>query len=70
MHDFGAKFQGRDISKGRFYEYVAYIRSIAERLGFEIKQENLRIPSTKNIALIGHRGTQRTPMCECAQTAN
>jgi hypothetical protein len=41
---------------GKYLAYTNYIRSIATQCGFDCEQDYLRIPSTKNIALIGrHR---------------
>lgn len=41
---------------GKYLAYTNYIKSIATQCGFDCEQDYLRIPSTKNIALIGrHR---------------
>ncbi|KAI8333397.1 hypothetical protein BC941DRAFT_434601 [Chlamydoabsidia padenii] len=41
---------------GKYLAYTNYIKNIATQCGFDCEQDYLRIPSTKNIALIGrHR---------------
>ncbi len=39
--------------KGRYESYLAWIESIAHNAGFAVEKEWMRIPSTKNAALIG-----------------
>ncbi|KAJ1920491.1 tRNA(Ser) Um(44) 2'-O-methyltransferase [Tieghemiomyces parasiticus] len=41
----------------RFQAYVEYIKEIMAVCGFEVEHETLRIPSTKDIALVGRRRT-------------
>src|SRR4051794_24356597 len=42
---------------GRFKEYLVYLESIMRQCGFHVEYEHLRIPSTKNIAMVGRRRT-------------
>ncbi|CEP13505.1 hypothetical protein [Parasitella parasitica] len=38
---------------GKYRAYTDYIKDIASKAGFHVEQDYLRIPSTKNIAIIG-----------------
>ena len=39
----------------RYAQYIAYIESICHKCGYVTERENLRIPSTKNVAIIGRK---------------
>ncbi|KAI7876366.1 DUF1613-domain-containing protein [Lichtheimia hyalospora FSU 10163] len=41
--------------EGKYKAYTNYIKGIIGQCGFECEQDYLRIPSTKNIALVGRR---------------
>lgn len=41
--------------QGKYKAYTRYIKDIIVRCGFECEEDYLRIPSTKNIALVGRR---------------
>ncbi|KAJ1654067.1 tRNA(Ser) Um(44) 2'-O-methyltransferase [Dispira simplex] len=41
----------------RFQTYVEYVKMVMQTCGYHVEEEHLRIPSTKNIALIGRRRT-------------
>eukprot|EP00118_Oscarella_pearsei_P008635 m.45600 g.45600 ORF g.45600 m.45600 type:complete len:613 (+) comp33622_c0_seq14:1105-2943(+) len=53
-YDFDRKFNGR-CGKGQtqYRAYLDYVRSIGEECGFHVKEDKLRIPSTKNMCQIG-----------------
>jgi len=46
---FGATATGQ----GKYRAYVDYIRDLASQCGFEVEEESLRIPSTKNVTEAG-----------------
>ncbi|KAJ3323261.1 tRNA(Ser) Um(44) 2'-O-methyltransferase [Boothiomyces sp. JEL0866] len=48
----GSKYTKKKESLGRFHTYIKEIKSECQELGYEVQQEHLRIPSTKNIALV------------------
>lgn len=37
----------------RFHTYLHYVQQIGTKMGYKMEMENLRIPSTRNIALVG-----------------
>lgn len=39
--------------EGKYEAYTSYVKSIATQCGFEPEQDYLRIPSTKNITIVG-----------------
>ncbi|KAJ1969951.1 tRNA(Ser) Um(44) 2'-O-methyltransferase [Dispira parvispora] len=41
----------------RFQTYVEYVKMVMRTCGYHVEEEHLRIPSTKNIALVGRRRT-------------
>ncbi|KAJ3337590.1 tRNA(Ser) Um(44) 2'-O-methyltransferase, partial [Kappamyces sp. JEL0680] len=47
----GARYTRCDKNLGRYHTYCKYIAEQAERLGYPVAQENLRIPSTRNVCL-------------------
>ena len=51
-----AKFIGHDVKLGRYHTYVAHIEAIAVALGYSVVRDTMRIPSTKNICLVGSAG--------------
>ncbi|RKP38852.1 hypothetical protein BJ085DRAFT_17949 [Dimargaris cristalligena] len=53
----GRKFTRTRPGQTRFQTYVDYVKDIMTQCGYEISTENLRIPSTKDIALVGMRRT-------------
>ncbi|KAI8978593.1 hypothetical protein BDB01DRAFT_799357 [Pilobolus umbonatus] len=40
---------------GKYRAYTDYIKNIASQAGFECEEDHLRIPSTKNIAILGRK---------------
>ncbi|KAG2223488.1 hypothetical protein INT45_001236 [Circinella minor] len=40
---------------GKYKAYTRYVKDIATRCGFQVEQDHLRIPSTKNIAIVGRK---------------
>ncbi|EGG16466.1 hypothetical protein DFA_09004 [Cavenderia fasciculata] len=50
--NFSKKFQDNDKKIGQYATYLNYIENISTRLGFTVTKDALRIPSTKNIAII------------------
>jgi hypothetical protein len=50
------KFTGHVPALGRYHTYVAHIEAIAVALGYTVVRDTMRIPSTKNICLVGSAG--------------
>lgn len=48
----GSKFQRRNTSHSSYTDYLQYISEFCEKLGFIVKLDKLRIPSTKRICLV------------------
>ena len=48
----GSRWAGNGV-EGRYRAYCTFLEEISSSLGFHVEREALRIPSTKNIALIG-----------------
>jgi 2-polyprenyl-3-methyl-5-hydroxy-6-metoxy-1,4-benzoquinol methylase len=58
----GSKFSGKgyNIKKnGRYHCYLDRVRKLMTDCGYVVEEERLRIPSTKNIALVGRKRTFR-----------
>ncbi|KAJ1984713.1 tRNA(Ser) Um(44) 2'-O-methyltransferase [Dimargaris verticillata] len=53
----GQKYNHTQPGRTRYQVYLDYISQIMETCGFIVEREQLRIPSTKNIALVGRRRT-------------
>ncbi|KAJ2802209.1 tRNA(Ser) Um(44) 2'-O-methyltransferase [Coemansia guatemalensis] len=53
--------------ESRYYAYLAYITELAEQCGFELEREFLRIPSTKNVAIVGRRRTSDARQVDIAK---
>ncbi|GAO47876.1 DUF1613-domain-containing protein [Saitoella complicata NRRL Y-17804] len=52
----GAKHATLKVGEGgRYHAYVDWVEDVATRAGWEVEREALRIPSTRNIALVGRR---------------
>lgn len=43
---------------GKYRAYTDYIKDIAIKAGFQVEEDYLRIPSTKNIAIVGRARQQ------------
>lgn len=56
-----------NMTTGRYRSYVEYVANISLALGIHVEFEWLRIPSTKNLALIGRRRDGETTQIERAQ---
>ncbi|KAJ1889927.1 tRNA(Ser) Um(44) 2'-O-methyltransferase [Kickxella alabastrina] len=56
-HDLSGKKMVFPVSAGqsKYHLYVKYIVDLAEKCGFSVEKEFLRIPSTKNVAIVGRR---------------
>ncbi|KAJ2743676.1 tRNA(Ser) Um(44) 2'-O-methyltransferase [Coemansia sp. BCRC 34301] len=54
-HDFSGCKMAFSVAAGqsKYHMYSTYIGGLARRCGFEVEQEYLRIPSTKNLAIVG-----------------
>lgn len=52
--DFTCKFQGGTVAQGtsKFQVYLDYIYNIAQRCGFVVERDVLRIPSTKRVGTL------------------
>ncbi|XP_065220963.1 probable tRNA (uracil-O(2)-)-methyltransferase [Planococcus citri] len=51
----GQKYQRKNSSVSVYNDYVEYVKLLSIDLGFDIKTDKLRIPSTKRICIIGYR---------------
>ncbi|KAI9205595.1 uncharacterized protein BJ171DRAFT_63243 [Polychytrium aggregatum] len=65
----GIRFTHTDISKGRYHSYLEHVVDFCERVcGYIPEKEHLRIPSTKNVAIIGRKRTfgidESAPECQ------
>ncbi|KAJ2491637.1 tRNA(Ser) Um(44) 2'-O-methyltransferase [Coemansia sp. RSA 2050] len=56
-HDFSGRKMAFPAVAGqsKYHAYSTYISDLAEHCGFEVEKEYLRIPSTKNLAIVGRR---------------
>ncbi|KAG2177941.1 hypothetical protein INT43_003188 [Umbelopsis isabellina] len=56
----GSRHKGLSgLGGGKYREYTEYVKGIAISCGYTITEDHLRIPSTRNIALVGqHRNVQ------------
>lgn len=43
------------INSGKYKAYQEYLQKIIEKCGFVVEYDWLRIPSTKNVAMIGRK---------------
>ncbi|PIA18128.1 DUF1613-domain-containing protein [Coemansia reversa NRRL 1564] len=53
--------------QSRYYAYLTYISELSEQCGFKIEREFLRIPSTKNVAIVGRRRTSDARQADIAK---
>jgi len=51
--DFDRKFTRKQKNMSRFHTYLQYVAQIAAKVGYKVETESLRIPSTRNIAIVG-----------------
>lgn len=51
--NFRRTFNVKDQGQGRYEMYITYVERLARGFGFSVERENMRIPSTKYIALLG-----------------
>ncbi|KAK9718293.1 tRNA(Ser) Um(44) 2'-O-methyltransferase [Basidiobolus ranarum] len=51
----GKKFVKKVENQGRFHCYLEYLKELVDICGYEVEVESLRIPSTKNVAIIGRK---------------
>lgn len=54
---------------GKYKAYTHYVKDIARKCGFECEEDYLRIPSTKNIAIVGRRRTEASLELESIELA-
>eukprot|EP00300_Choanocystis_sp_HF-7_P007295 c15207_g1_i1.p1 GENE.c15207_g1_i1~~c15207_g1_i1.p1 ORF type:complete len:293 (+),score=42.54 c15207_g1_i1:175-1053(+) len=66
----GRRFQCPGHPQGRFKAYVDFVERIATQCGFEVHVDRLRIPSVKNIALVGYPKPKDHDSSESLITAN
>ena len=56
FHDLsGSRVTSYDADMGRYASYVKDVESMCRACGYEPERESLRIPSTKNIAIVGRK---------------
>lgn len=50
----GSRHKGLSgLDGGKYREYTEYVKQIAIQCGYSISEDQLRIPSTRNIAVVG-----------------
>lgn len=47
---------------GKYRAYTDYVKDIATKVGYQCQEDYLRIPSTKNIAIVGRRDNQTSDL--------
>jgi len=68
LFDFYSKFESKSNKQSRFDTYVEFLESVANCCEYRVYKDKLRIPSTRNVCLIGlrdeslHHQTPNTPM--------
>lgn len=45
---------------GKYRAYTNYVKDIATKAGYDCQEDYLRIPSTKNIAIVGRRQASKS----------
>nr|CAG8532662.1 2992_t:CDS:2 [Entrophospora candida] len=55
LHGFKYTFNNKKITNGKYKAYQEYIKEIIEQCGFTLEYDWLRIPSTKNYAMVGRK---------------
>ena len=51
---FSSKYQRKTAVKSVWRDYLDWIVSISQKIGFDIKEDRLKIPSTKRVSLVGY----------------
>jgi len=51
---FSAKYQRKTALKSVWRDYLDWILNISHEMGFDIKEDRMKIPSTKRVCLVGH----------------
>jgi tRNASer (uridine44-2'-O)-methyltransferase len=54
---FKSKFQRRQAQLSVFRDYLNFVCEVGERAGFQVKEDRMRIPSTKRICFVGRPNT-------------
>ncbi|XP_062505089.1 probable tRNA (uracil-O(2)-)-methyltransferase [Corticium candelabrum] len=57
FHDFNQKFSRQSADVPQYQCYLEFVEMVGQRCGFNVQHDRLRIPSTKNICLIGQSRT-------------
>ncbi|XP_041347033.1 probable tRNA (uracil-O(2)-)-methyltransferase [Gigantopelta aegis] len=52
-HDFDRKFNKRERGTSQYRTYLNFVKEVGEKCGFKVKEDTLRIPSTKRVCFIG-----------------
>jgi hypothetical protein len=55
--NFDIKFCGRTKHLSRYEAYLEYVKHLTQQSGYKVDVEHLRIPSTRNIAIVGQKRT-------------
>lgn len=53
----GKRYQRKNSAVSSYNDYIEYVRKLSTELGFDVKVDRLRIPSTKRICLVGDQRT-------------
>lgn len=53
----GKRYQRKNSAVSSYNDYIEYVKTISSQLGFSVKVDRLRIPSTKRICLVGEQRT-------------
>lgn len=51
--DFNVKYMRRNANNSVFRDYLDFVTEVGAMAGFEVKEDKMRIPSTKRICLVG-----------------
>ena len=61
--NFTAKYQRKDATKTVFRDYLDWVSSIGDQIGFEVNEDRMKIPSTKRICFVGYQKNKIDDSC-------
>ena len=67
-HDFSHKYRRRHTGRSQYSDYLEYVQEIGTVCGFDMKQDKLRIPSTKRICLVGDKRINESEYYKISET--
>ena len=54
LWDFNTRFTEKARGESQYTTYLSHVKRVGEVCGFEVKQDTLRIPSTKRVCVSGY----------------